>query len=305
MVISALVAAGCLSRPHGSGAAGDGAMPDAAAPCLQWSPFSMPVALPGPVQSVDDDWTPTPTKGELVLFFYSYRPGGNPPSIWYATRTTPTDTFGSPMLVSELDGPNGEKEPTLTDDGLVLVYQIGTDQASDLYTASRMSGLTFSSPSPVVELNSPFGDGDPWISADGTRLLFVSTRLDGGAHQLDIFETTRMNRNTSFDAPVALTVLNSDQNEESPTLSADGLDVFFASQRSGGPGGRDVYTAHRTSVTASFDSPHLVNELSSPLDDFGLRLSLDGATMYMNYNAVGSGGSDSALCSAVRTCLQK
>lgn len=281
------------------------ASPDAPGPCLAWGPFTTPMPLPGPVQSTDDDWTPTPTEGELVLFFYSYRAGGNPPSIWYATRGTRGDIFGSPMLVAELDTGTGEQDLTLTEDGLRMIYQLGTDQASDLYEANRMTPSTPFAVSPLNGLNTSLAEGDPWLSADGTRLLFVSSRLDGGAHALDIFETTRTDTQSPFAVPVALTVLNSDQNEESPTLSADGLDIFFSSQRAGGPGGRDVYTAHRTSLGASFDAPQPVSALSSARDDFGLRLSLDGATMYMNYNSVGAGGADASLDFATRECLQR
>jgi hypothetical protein len=45
-----------------------------------------------------------------------------------------------------------------------------------------------------------------------------------------------------------------------------------------------------------------VPELSSPLDDTWTKLSLDGKTMYIVYDAVAANGMNADLMTATRTC---
>ena len=299
-----VVTAGCLNKPRPPAQMGDGGTTLDAVPACTWSKWSIPVPLPGPVQSTADDWAPTPTEGELVLFFSSYRSGTGNADLYAATRSDRGSAFDSGVAVKELNTTDSEKVATLTEDGLIIVLERDSDiSGNHLWTATRtMASGMFSTPMmmPVVNAGSSFSDIDPWISADGTRLVFASDR-NNTTPQNDLFEATRPGISDDFSTPALLGTLQSGQNDVSPTLSADGLDIYFASQR-GGVGGFDVYTAHRDQIDADFGPPTLVPELSSPMDDTGLRLSKDGATMYMNYNCVAAGGQDAQLSYATRSC---
>jgi hypothetical protein len=60
----------------------------------------------------------------------------------------------------------------------------------------------------------------------------------------------------------------------------------------------------RWAIDQPFDAPTHVDELASPMDEFGERLSEDGATLYLNYGASISGPSAS-LYTSTRTCLAR
>src|SRR5262245_13889450 len=60
----------------------------------------------------------------------------------------------------------------------------------------------------------------------------------------------RCNPVSSFGAPVPVTELNTDADDEHPRLTADELTVYFSSSRPGGVGGYDIYQATRTSTSA-------------------------------------------------------
>ncbi len=268
-----------------------------------WSPFSTPIALPGPVQSPDDDWSPTPTLGGLELYFFSYRAGSQGADIWYATRDSLADQFGTPVQASELDTTANEGAPTLSDDAVDIVFERDDPSAGDLFEARRAStDVVFDAPVAVAALDTPSTEDDPFLSADGLRIVFASSRIGPDEHGLDVFESTRSSLDDTFTQPVELAPLDSDSDDFTPTLSADALDIFFASRRSGGPGGADIYTSHRTTPDQPFAAPTLVPELSSPLDDVGTRLSRDGSTMYLNYNTVTAGGANADLFFAMRSC---
>lgn len=251
------------------------------------------------VQSGGDDWFPTPTAGDTQLFFYVY-PGASAADLVVATRATPTSPFGAPQLVTELDTTNDEQAPTLTDDGLEIVWVYRTQTvASDLMTSRRASTTaTWPAGTPIATINGANADSTPWISGDGLRLWLTSDR-PGTLGGLDLYEATRTDRAAAWGAPSHIIEVSSGQNDASPTLSADGLDVFFTS----GPSGNyDVYTAHRPALDQPFGPPQRVAELSSARDEYGLRLSRDGATMYLNYDTLVAGGGQADLWIATRAC---
>jgi len=283
----------------GCGRIGFAVLPDAAPPdACTWSAFSTPAKLPGPVQSTSGDWSPTPTLGELEVYFFSYR--GATADLYYATRATVDADFGAASPVSELNTNMGELGVTLTEDALMIVFERATT-LGDLLVATRSTPTDpFGPAMPIAELDTALNtENEPSLSADGTRIVFSSAR---GTTMLDIYEATRASRELPFDPPVALTELNSAYDDGTPSLSADGLDIYFSSSRAGGRGGVDVYTSHRPALDQPFAQAQLVLELSSPLDDAWPKLSPDGKTMYIVYGAVAATGANADLMTATRTC---
>lgn len=270
----------------------------------EWGPFAAPVPLPGAINSTADDWSPAPTRGGLEVYFYSYRPPNIGAAIWRASRPTLADPFAAAAQVAEVEGMGQqERAPVLSDDALDLVFERDPVGNGDLFETTRATtNDTFAPPVPLAAVNSATTDADPWLSADGLRLVFASSRIGPNQHGLDMFETTRPDRASPFAPPVELHELDSDDDDFSPTLSADGREIFFASRRAGGRGGADIYTARRAAPGQPFGPPRLVPELSSPMDDVGTRLSVDGATLYLNYNARANGGANADLASATRRC---
>ncbi len=168
---------------------------------------------------------------------------------------------------------------------------------ADMFQTTRNSKAgAWGTAAPIAELNTSDADESPWLSTDGRRIVFSSNRGASSA----IYEAIRSDRTATFSAAVLLEMLDSADSDVWPTLSADGLEIFFASDRPG-VGGYDVYRSTRPTVDQSFAVPTLVPELSSTGDDGALRLSPDGLTMYLNYNADVSGGTTD-LAAAVRPC---
>jgi len=94
-------------------------------------------------------------------------------------------------------------------------------------------------------VNSPAFDGSPTASADDTELLFTSERKG----LLDLFVSTRPNRESAWTAPVNLgpPVDDPGAGDFSLRLSSDGNTLYFSSTRTGGFGTADIYAATRAS----------------------------------------------------------
>lgn len=108
-------------------------------------------------------------------------------------------------------------------------------------------------------------DDDPALTADLLSLFFNSKR-SGGQGQEDIWFAQRESLSAPFAEPRAERALNTEDRETGIALSADGLSLWFSSDRPGGEGALDVYLATRAKAGAAW-SIERMPELSGPGDD--------------------------------------
>jgi hypothetical protein len=98
------------------------------------------------LNSTNNDAAPVATPDGLVIFFSSNRPaagaaGGN--DIWTARRSSVSDGFGAPQLVTELNSPNSDAVTWVSPDGCTVYVQSDRPSATagsagyDLYEATR------------------------------------------------------------------------------------------------------------------------------------------------------------------------
>lgn len=89
-------------------------------------------------------------------------------------------------------------------------------------------------------------------------------------------------------------VVNSATRDENPTLSADGLSLYFISDRPGGVGGVDVWVTRRDSRSSPWEAPvNLGPPVNTSFTDGAPSLSPDGHLLFIHSNRPGSlGGND-------------
>jgi TolB protein len=160
--------------------------------------------------------------------------------------------------------------------------------------AGALAGLRscpFGEPEPLVGLD--FGTGSEWgasLSADALTLFFAHETPGEGA---DLYRATRPDRSATFSTPVALTDLNTSDDDGTPFVSADGLRLYFFSNRGGGPGARDLYVARRSDVTEEFTGAELLANVNTSANDHLPRLSSDELTLrFTSSRAGGAGAAD-------------
>ena len=100
---------------------------------------------------------------------------------------------------------------------------------------------------------------------------------------------------SDWSTPVNLgPVVNSTANEQHPSISRDGLSLYFVSNRTGGFGLNDIWVTQRASLDAPWGPPHnLGSAINTSSNDFAPNLTIDGHRLYMNSDRPGGcGGSD-------------
>ena len=120
-------------------------------------------------------------------------------------------------------------------------------------------------------------------------IALLAVRLDGLKHATD---DCSAGKPYCYDAPVHLdSLINTPGFEGKPALSADGLELYFVSDRPGalgGPGDQDIYVTRRRSVNSAWGVPERVPPpVSSPFFDITPTISLDGLALYFGSNRPG------------------
>ena len=134
-------------------------------------------------------------------------------------------------------------------------------------------------------VNSTFFDGGPAISSDGLELYFVSDR-PGGSGSFDLWVTTRATPSDPWGEAVNLgPTINSSVGEWYPSISADGLVLFFQDDN------LDMCIAQRKSTDEPFGpAVQLPSQINTSRIEGAPSLSYDGSTLYFASNNSGGYG---------------
>lgn len=289
----------------GTSAGGGGAGGTGGGACTL-GPFGAPTNV-SEVNSSYADSHPWISADGRTLYFASTRPGTTTAlDLWVATRSSSQGAFDEPQrLPDTLNSAENDGRPTVSADELELYFyseRAGGLGHADLWRAARVStSEAFGTAAFVSALSSAASDYDPGLSVDGLTLYFVSNRPDV-ANSTDLWIATRPSTQASFDVVGVVADLSSTGTEAQPWLSADGLRLYFASDRTGGLGSQDLWGATRPSAEAAFEPAEPLAELNTVADDWGPSLSLDERTIYFYSSREGGLGS-SDIWQATRGCL--
>ena len=117
----------------------------------------------------------------------------------------------------------------------------------DLYV-SRSHGGAFGPAQPIPGVNSADDDGQPNVRRDGLELFFYSNRtVDGAQGGNDIYVSIRPSTSAPWSTPVNLGPdVNSSASETRPSLSWDGTQLYFGSNRAESEAASsDIYVSTR------------------------------------------------------------
>ena len=141
-------------------------------------------------------------------------------------------------------------------------------------------------------LNTPDNEGAQTISADGKTMVYTVCNRKGVIGRCDLY-WSRL-ENDTWTEPVNMgTEINTVFKETQPSLSADGRIVYFASDRSGGKGGLDIWKSEKLTEDKWSEPLNLGDSINTPQDELSPFIHHDGKTLYFSsYGHLGMGGAD-------------
>jgi hypothetical protein len=192
--------------------------------------------------------------------------------------------FGPAQLLAALDDPAAtEDDPSVAPGELEIFFNSDRDAPGGpphLWYASRAAlADPFGPPVRVEALVFTQGETTPELAPDGLGLHFAAA-LPGGTGGLDLYFTARPAPGSLvFGAPIEVAALDSPATDDGAALRADGLEVFFASDRAGT---LDVWRAARAAPADPWGAPAPVAGVSGIGVQGGPALSADARVLYFH-----------------------
>ena len=153
-------------------------------------------------------------------------------------------------LGPNVNSKNDDYLPTLTTDEQTLLITVAIENPShpnderynneDFFSCTMNNGKWTKAKS-LSEINTKGNEGAQSISADGSFLVFTAcNRPDCLNKSCDLFYSKKIGQTWTKPKNMGNSV-NTESWESQPSLSSDGRTLYFASNRKGGIGGRDIW----------------------------------------------------------------
>lgn len=143
-------------------------------------------------------------------------------------------------------------------------------------------------------VNTKANEGTPTFSSDFKTLYF--TRCHNTAKQesgCQVYKSRRTGRNWGEPEMVEIKGIDTMSTIGQPTVSESELIIYFASERRGGFGGKDIWVAYRESTREAFKRPKNIGEIvNTPGDEMFPFLRNDTTLYFASDGHGGMGGLD-------------
>lgn len=223
-------------------------------------PWSAPVNLGANINSAGNDLAAAFMHNPHWLYFHTNGRGGcGGPDLFVSRRKDVNDDLGwdvAENLGCVVNSPFDDAGPTLFEDDLgnpIMLFtstRPGGPGDFDLFQTTQLEG-EWTPPTLVSELSSPFRDTRTTISKDMLTLFMSSDSRGriGGLGGQDLWMSTRPDRSSPWSTPVNLgPTVNGATFDGAPSLSWDGTELYFFSDRAGGYGKNDLYVTRRSRI---------------------------------------------------------
>ena len=190
--------------------------------------------------------------------------------------------------------------PVLTADEQTIVFtMLKPDGDEDLMTATQTAEGGWQTPIPLsANINTAENEGTASLSADGRMVVFTACQSKrGGFGGCDLFSSQKTGDTWSKPENLGPSV-NTHYYESQPSLSADGRQLYFISDRPGGLGKRDLWRSTRAdpSDRANGDWSNPVNvgaPINTAFDEASPFLHANGQVLFFaSEGHLGMGGYD-------------
>lgn len=193
--------------------------------------------------------------------------------------------------LTNLNSPADDLAVTMPLDSTIMYFTSGRAGAVGKHSifTSRLTAGSWTTPQLAVEINNEMSNGTPSISPGGDMLYF--TGCDYGLGDCDLYRVESGPRGalpgdvTPWMIPVNVGLpINSAYWDSHVCLSADGGALYFASDRPGGFGGKDIWSARRRR-DGTWDEPtNMGDRINTAFDEVTPWLSPDGRTLFFSSN---------------------
>jgi len=191
------------------------------------------------------------------------------------------DDYGLVWFTSARDDAQGNKSHGATGQSFTDIFETRLDKKGK-----------WSTPVPLEYLNSEFEEGTPSFMPDFSEVYF--TRCEAGKREKKgcvIMYSERTG--TEWSLPEKIELVADSIVVAHPSISSDGLTLYFVSDMPGGLGGKDIYQSTRTSRTGAWLLPeNMGSDINTKGNELFPFMREDGTFYFSSDGHIGMGGLD-------------
>ena len=237
------------------------------------------------------DYYPFTSADEKNIYFTSRRKGGKSNRLeydgYYGSEIFATnyngEVYAPAKNISTLNSSYDDQVVGLSADGEnIFVFTTGREEKGQLVRCYK-NGASYKKEVFIEEVNDEKAiETSGYMSPDGTIIFFASDR-SGGFGGYDIWMVRKL-PNGNWGVPFNVgSEINTEGNEDFPTLSADGSVLYFSSNGHPGMGGYDLFQSRWDQESAVFEHPKNIGyPLNTPLDERTISYTEDGKHAYIS-----------------------
>ena len=173
-----------------------------------------------------------------------------------------------------------EYSPSFTLDEERLIFTRQLRGQEDLYEAELINSEYVVNPIEAVNTRK-YNEGAQSISGNGQKLVFTHCNEDFGYGSCDLYESENINGQWSKPKNMG-PVINGKSWDTQPSLSADGTELYYASNRPNGYGGSDIWKSTINAQGEWGEPINLGDDVNTPEEEKSPFIHPDGQTIYFS-----------------------
>ena len=204
----------------------------------------------------------------------------------FALKSIQNPVSFQPINLRRLNSKDSEYNPFVSADETFMIYtkMIRTRRGrlqEDFYISHKTAAGQWSAGVPLKgAINSPDNEGGHSISISGKEMYLTACNRKKGLGSCDIYISYFSSQ--GWSAPQNLRVINSPGWDAQPSISPDGKELYFSSDRPGGKGGKDIWVSRRSGNTANWSKPIPLEVLNSSGNEISPYIHPDNHTIYFS-----------------------
>lgn len=175
------------------------------------------------------------------------------------------------------------------------IYKTTGTHFTDIYkVATQGANVNVATLSPLDPIINHFdtNEGSIAVMPGGNSIIFAKGNNGKATGYSDVHLFFSRYRNGKWSEPVPLSINDVDSWDSTPALSPDGKTLYFSSDRAGGFGGNDLYSAKINRRGRWVDIKNLGSEINTPGNEMFPFVSTDGSLYFSSNGHHGLGHLD-------------
>jgi len=189
-------------------------------------------------------------------------------------------------LGGKINSPKDDYLPSMASNGDIMIFTsemtyspVDMPTGENVFIAKKIDNEWLDPIGIGSLINSPVNEGMAKLAANERYMYFAACQREDSKGGCDIYKAKMENFRVTDVFPLE-GELNSDNWDSQPSITCDGMTMYFSSAREGGYGGADIWVSYLRPNGSWSEAQNLGPEINTKGDEEAPFIAPDGATIY-------------------------